>query len=308
MKKTNIIIFLFMLSAAAATAQINDMPLRVYVPDNGTLPVETQQVLQDKLLYWVSGSSVTAEEQGVTRFYVTARPIIESKDVTSTTPVMHVVNMDVTLYIADLFDGKIFSRVSLKAKGAGPSEERACMSAFKHIRLNDETTGKFVADARQGIIDYYKTQGAAIFQEAATAAAQHEYERALFLLTAIPSFVPELYTQAQQKIPEIYQQYVNYDCKRKLAEARQIWNATQNRDGAEEAGALLAEIDPEASCYPQVESLSNEIRARIGEEWTIVKKVYDDSVSLEKRRITAAQKIGVAWGNGQKPNTTNIIW
>ena len=35
---------------------------------------------------------------------------------------------------------------------------------------------------------------------------------------------------------------------------------------------------------------------------------YNDQIDLERRRIEAARAVGVAWGNGQKPTTTNIAW
>lgn len=33
---------------------------------------------------------------------------------------------------------------------------------------------------------------------------------------------------------------------------------------------------------------------------------YKDSIDLEKRRIDAARAVGVAFGNGQQPQTTNL--
>ena len=35
---------------------------------------------------------------------------------------------------------------------------------------------------------------------------------------------------------------------------------------------------------------------------------YHDQIQLEKDRISAARAVGVAFGNGQKPTTTNVMW
>ena len=35
---------------------------------------------------------------------------------------------------------------------------------------------------------------------------------------------------------------------------------------------------------------------------------YKDEAGLKKQRIEAARAIGVAFGNGQQPVTTNITW
>ena len=39
-----------------------------------------------------------------------------------------------------------------------------------------------------------------------------------------------------------------------------------------------------------------------------MREKYHDQVQLEKDRISAARAIGVAFGNGQKPTTTNVMW
>ena len=40
----------------------------------------------------------------------------------------------------------------------------------------------------------------------------------------------------------------------------------------------------------------------------ITKRKYKDEAGLKKQRIEAARAIGVAFGNGQQPVTTNITW
>ncbi len=39
-----------------------------------------------------------------------------------------------------------------------------------------------------------------------------------------------------------------------------------------------------------------------------MREKYHDAVDMEKQRIAAAKAVGVAYGNGQQPTTTNLMW
>ena len=39
-----------------------------------------------------------------------------------------------------------------------------------------------------------------------------------------------------------------------------------------------------------------------------VRQKYNDSVETERARIEAIRAIGVAYGKGQQPTTTNLMW
>lgn len=53
----------------------------------------------------------------------------------------------------------------------------------------------------------------------------------------------------------------------------------------------------------------NEIKQKVTSDWNFEnREKYKDEAGLKKQRIEAARAIGVAFGNGQQPVTTNITW
>ena len=42
------------------------------------------------------------------------------------------------------------------------------------------------------------------------------------------------------------------------------------------------------------------------DDWKFEMKQYQDGIDLEKQRINAMREVGVAFGKGQQPTTTNI--
>ena len=96
-------------------------------------------------------------------------------------------------------------------------------------------------------------------------------------------------------------------CRINLANARTAWFSKQSAEGAEEAGRYLSQILPDAGCYQDAVKLYEEIKSRVDEDLRFEMKKYDDAVNLESKRIEAMKQIGVAYGKGQQPSTTNIL-
>ena len=53
-------------------------------------------------------------------------------------------------------------------------------------------------------------------------------------------------------------------------------------------------------------ALYNEIKAKVLEDWQFEMKQYQDGVDIQKLQIEAARQIGIAYGNNQPNQTTNI--
>ncbi len=304
MKNYLIILFFALALHAGIYAQNTDMPLQVAVPDD--IPGDAAQYLRSRLLGLVTNQGTGVGDYGTSQFFITAKTLLESKDVFGSAPAMYSINLVITLYVVDCIHDRLYSQMSLNAKGVGESEAKAYISAIKRMNVNNPKIKSFLEEGRNKIILYYNTQGKEIMQSVQLLASQRQYEKALFILAAIPSSCEVLYNEAQIAINKIYKEYVDYVGERNLTQARTLWAATQNRTGALQAGTLLAEIDPDAACRPAAEQLVKEIQQRIGEEWTLTMKAYNDSIDLNKQRIEAARQVGIAYGNHQQPNTTNL--
>lgn len=71
----------------------------------------------------------------------------------------------------------------------------------------------------------------------------------------------------------------------------------------------LAGIDPSSSAYSGAQALVKEMGKTVKSDRDFeLRDKYHDKVALEKSRIEAARAVGVAFGNGQKPTTTNLMW
>ena len=94
-----------------------------------------------------------------------------------------------------------------------------------------------------------------------------------------------------------------------LNQAKALWAAGQDQETAYSVCAMLAMIDPDAACYAEAEKLMKEIKSQVRSDIDFeMREKYHDQIQLEKDRISAARAVGVAFGNGQKPTTTNLMW
>lgn len=181
------------------------------------------------------------------------------------------------------------------------------MDAVSHINVNNPEFAEFVDKGKSKIINYYDTNASKIIAQAQSMAKRKEYEAAIFMLIDIP-YQCKSYDLYLRTADDIYQQYIDNECNINLAQARVEWMAAQNTDGATAAGVYLAEISPDAKCYGDAMALYNEIKAKVLDDWHFEMKKYQDSVDLESQRIQAIRAVGVAFGEGQQPTTTNIGW
>ena len=227
------------------------------------------------------------------RFIISANVTVNTKDILPGPPPMHAYNLDITLYIGDGFEGTQFSSYTLSVKGVGNNETKAYNAGLKNFKIDSPEIQAFIQKGKQKIIQYYKDNCDLIIKKAHTLAGACE----------------ECYTKAMNAIKPIYQKQIDKECKVKLQEATGIWNASQDMAAAEQAGALLASINPDASCIAQAKTLSNSIAAKVKQiddrEWKYIVKDQQQ----ESERIAAIKAIGVAYGNGPKANVTyKSIW
>lgn len=295
------------ISCSTIVAQDVNMPLRIVIPEENNIPAEASNNLQNRLSAIIAHSGIVDDYWQTSQFMLTAKTFVDSKDIIGTAPTMYSMNLNVTLYIADWITGNLYAQTTVNVKGAGDSETKAYINAFKQLNINNSNIASLIDDGCKKIIAYYNSEGDNIINKAKLLAENNQYEEALFWLTSIPSICTDCYKKAQPLIISTYKSYTDYRDYMNYAKAKAIWVAGQNRDAAKEAVAILSTIEYDASCRPEVEKLFSDINKRIGEEWDLTLKTYSDTITLEKERIAASRAIGTAYGNGQQANTTNIF-
>jgi hypothetical protein len=266
--------------------------LSVVVPNQPEeIPAELMPVLADKIQSIVTQNGMGGEE-GASRFMVFPSVVVTSKNITSSAPIQTMLNLSLTLYVADYIDKKTFSTTTVTLKGVGASESKAYHNAFKSLKNSDKME-KFLATGKKAIISYYNDHCDFIEQQIKSKAAQGDYSGAIILATQVPETSKDCYSKLQGLIPELYKTYINNVCAERLTKARAAW-AKKDVDSALNQ---LSVILPNTSCFEDADSLINEIKLSVDEDKKRIieeqQKQYQDNVELQKLIITKATEVGV---------------
>lgn len=281
--------------------------MAIVAPQDKTIPQAASEQLFSKLCSAISTNDVYANED-YSRFFVTAKMTPLYKETIPGPPVNTVVSISVTFYLGDYAGEKVFTTQVLNLKGVGNSEERAYINALRNIKADNAKIKKLIVTGKTKIIDYYNRNFETIVAKARQCASMKKDEEALFYITSIPECCNR-YEEASQLTLIYYKQYIDNNCRKLVNQARTAWMQNPDSTGAAEVADYLNRIDPDAACYNEAMSLYKEVKEKIKDDWTFeMRKKYSDAISIEKEKIETAKAIGVAYGNGQKEQTTNLMW
>jgi hypothetical protein len=281
------------------------LAIAAWVPQQiENMPDASRKNLENKLTQIITANGMSSNLMN-SRFIMSANVTVQTKDITATAPPMQAYTLDVTLYIGDGFEGKSFASTTITVKGVGENETKAYNAALKSIKTSDPAYQTFIEKGKTKIIEYYNAQCDFIIKDAKSLAGMNKFDEAIWKLSSIPDACSDCWNKCMVVLPSIFQQKIDFECKTKLLEATNAWNANQSWDGAQSAGTILASIDPKSSCFAESKALSDKIAKRIKEvdkrEWDFK---YDQEIGLERDMIKAYRDVGVAWGNGQPQNVT----
>ncbi len=314
MKKLSLVILGLCMMGIQSYAQkvdFNDkqswIHLSILIPDQAGETIQTgaKSYLTNKLKQVATKYGLAANED-FSRFFITTVITPLTKDIVPGPPMQIAENLEMTFYIADYYDQKVFSSTSIEVKAVGTNDTKAYINGIKNINVNNKQLAAFLEEGKRKIIDYYNARCSQIIDIAQTKANQKDYESALYDLTSVPE-VCDCYPQVLEVSQIIYQQYIDNLCEINLAQAKTAWAAEQNSIGAKDAGQYLAKILPDAACYGEAMDLYREIKGKVLDDWKFEMKMYQDQVDLEKQRIDAMREVGVAYGNHQQPITTPLV-
>lgn len=289
-------------------AQDCDIRLMAISVDQGdNTPASANEYLYNRLCSAVSHDGVSASGQ-YAQFFVAAKGLVLYEQVVPGAPAQTALTLSLNLYIGDYWGEKVFTRTSFEIKGVGESRERAYLNAYRSLNKNNSRLVSFLEEGKKHILNYYDAEYRNIQKEAKRAAQLREYPKALFLLTSVPVCCKG-YDVVSEDLIRIYREYINYNCDRLLMEARTAWATNPDRYGASQVAEILNQLDPDAACYDEAMDLYKEVKAKMKDDWNFeFRKKYEDKIELRKQIIDAARAVGVAYGEGQQPQTTNIMW
>lgn len=284
--------------------------LSAYMDPSSSIPNNAKKTLKDRMQKIITKNGMGSAKN--TRFIMTANVRELNLEKSETAPVIYIYDLEVNLYIGDGIDGTLFSSCSLEVKAAGDSKEKAYMAALKKIKATDPQYQAFIDEGKKKIVDYYTAKCDFIITQAQTKAKNQDFDAALAELMQVPDVCKVCYDKCMAAAQPIYQEKINQDGAKLLAEARSVWSAGQDVAAAEAASAILSQINPQSTAFAGAEKLNAEIAKRVKEldkrEWDFMLKQQQDEVDLEKASIKAIRDIGVAYGENQQPTTYNVVW
>ena len=284
--------------------------LSAYMDPSSSIPNNAKKTLKDRMQKIITKNGMGSAKN--TRFIMTANVRELNLEKSETAPVIYIYNLEVNLYIGDGIDGTLFSSCSLEVKAAGDSKDKAYMAALKKIKASDPQYQTFINEGKKKIVDYYTAKCDFIITKAQTKAKNQDFDAAIAELMQVPDVCKECYDKCMAAAQPIYQEKINQEGVKLLAEARGVWSAGQDVAAAEAAAAILAQVNPQSSAFAGAESLNAEMAKRVKEldkrEWDFMLKQQQDEVDLEKASIKAIRDIGVAYGENQQPTTYNVVW
>lgn len=308
MKRFLLISLLSCLLGGMACAQDCDIHLMaIEANPDGEMPEAAGEYLFNRLCTAVTGDGISATGQ-YAQFFIAAKALPLYEQAVTGAPVKTALTLSLNLYIGDYWGEKVFDRMSLEIRGVGESRERAYLNAFRSLNKNNQQVANFLEKGKQRIIAYYDAEYNNIIREAQRESALRNYERALFLLGAVPVCCNGYDTVADELV-KTYHEYIDYNCDRLLMQARNAWAVHPDQRGAAEAARILNQLEPDAACYGDAMDLYREIKDKMKDDWNFeMREKYKDSIELRKQTIEAARAVGVAFGEGQQPQTTNLMW
>ena len=314
MKKKVIVIVAMLLATTAMAQNYGQIAINVVVPQMPNIPEEARTALETKMQQVATQYGLASN--GLTdRFVMTAKVNVTSKDVTPTTPVKVSQKIEVTLFIGDVIDNKVYESVALNVAGIGQSEAQSMIKAFNQIKTSNPLLKVLVEKAERKIAEYYSNNCQFILTEANTLAQQQKYDAAIAKLMAVPNVCKECYEQCMAKAVEVYQKKIDENGALLVQQARNKWLVTRDYSAAKESLAILATIAPQSKAQKDANSLISEINTHLRnieamaeerrkQEWEFALKQYNDHIKTQHKLIDAAREIGLAYANNQPRTIT----
>lgn len=294
-------------AAMSASAQDCTMPVSIQLDEDFTgIPTSAINILYNSLTRIATQNGFSTE--GATPFVMTAHCDVLDKSNLPGPPVKTVYNLGLTLYFADSFTQKKFATAYITLNGVGAGEVKSYTDAFRRINANNAEVKNLLQRGRENMIKYYDSEYPNIIKEAKRLEATQQYEEAMSLVLAIP-VCTKGGDEATAYGVQLYTRYLDRMNLYMLNQARALWAAGQDQSTAYDVCSMLAQIDPEAKCYGEASALMKEVKAQVRSDIDFeMREKYHDQIKLESDRIAAARAIGVAFGNNQKPTTSNLMW
>ena len=307
-----VILFVLMMSMAtfAQTSDEGRISIQAMMPD-GMISVEASKNLVTRMQRMLVGNGY-GDNGYVERFVLTAKVDVTSKDIVPSTPARVSEKMEVTFFVGDIVENKLYASCTVSLQGIGTNETKALISAFSKLNPNQKDFSEMLDTAKGKIVDFYTNHCAEEISKARTMASVGNYDEAISRMMAVPNVCADCYDKCQVAATSFYQQKIDAYGLQQLNKAHNAWMKSQDTDGANEVARYLNTISPHSSCYQDVEKLRKDVVSKLKtdelREWNFQQKQYEDSQDYKRSIVKACRDVGMAWANNQPQSIVkNII-
>lgn len=305
--------FALTINAQAKLDDFGRIVLNSYLPEKIALPKEAKEMLMTKLTQITTNNGMGGSQTNP-RFIITASVNIGTKDIIAGPPQLISQNINITFFVGDAITNTVFSNTTISLKGVGTNENKAFIDAFNSINPKNKELLTLLDEGKSKIVLYYNSQCDFILTKSKALTDQQKYNEAIYELMLVPEVCKICYDNCLQAVQPIFQKLIDRECTIKLNEAKTIWAAKPNSDGATTVAPLLSTIDPDAVGYNDALAFSETVRKKVEADekrnWDFKMKKYADEIKFEKQRINAIKEIAIQFAKNQ-PKTiynTTILW
>lgn len=264
----------------------NQLAIKVY-QIRKNISEEASRLLETKMQQVITANGI-ADDACSSRFIMTSKIHVINKNIIASAPARVSLELDVTFFIGDVIENKIYATQTITISGIGINENKAQINAINRIQTRDKSLLQcLIREAKEKIIQYYQANGERIINHTKLLCKRGNYDEAMCLLLQVPDIDRDYFLKCQEQIGEIYQQKINLQGEQLFNKAKLMWAQSPNAAGALEVIDLLEQINISAQCYPLIDSLTKEISVQLQKdkerEWQFKLRQYEDSKAKEQR-------------------------
>lgn len=259
--------------------------LNVMTPTGDGIPSSIKSKIEAKMVQIVTANGIGGLG-GDPRYVLAPVTELRKKDVTSTAPVRHLVEYDVTFYVADIITGTVFASQEMTLKGVGDSDELASIAAFNDINVKDSRLQKMLQTAEEKIIAYYTEHAEEFISQAEMLIAKQDYGQAMAVLGSIPVEAGQTYTKAVQMMATITPKYLAKESNLAFSQLKAALVKGDESD-VKEAMFYYSQISEDSPCKKQADALINEYKVDVA-------KAKADKAESERMQAELQAKIQIS--------------
>ena len=141
-----IITLMMSITTFAQTSDEGRISIQAMMPDD-VIPMEASKNLTTRMQRMLVSNGY-GDNGYVERFVLTAKVDITSKDIVPSTPARVSEKMEVTFFVGDVIENKLYASCTLSLQGIGTNENKAMISAFSKLNPNHKDFGEMLEKAK----------------------------------------------------------------------------------------------------------------------------------------------------------------